>query len=289
MTQTIAEALAAAQTSLDALDARVLLRHVLAADDAALLAHPERVLDPGEEQRFATLAARRAAGEPIVYLTGVREFFGLEFRVTPAVLIPRPETELLVEFALERIPRDRPCRVLDLGTGSGCIGISIARERPLAHVVATDYSAEALAIARENAARILGGCPKAPSSREGVGNLGAVEFVESDWFSALGGKQFDVLVSNPPYVAADDPHLAQGDLRYEPRAALTAGSDGLDCIRLIVATAPQYLAGGGVLAFEHGYNQAARCRELLVQSGFGNVGSHRDLAGIERVTSGARP
>lgn len=288
MTQTVAEALAAAQTSLDALDARVLLRHVLAANDAALLAHPERVLDPGQQQRFAALAARRGAGEPIAYLTGLREFFGLEFRVTPAVLIPRPETELLVELALEIIPRDRLCRVLDLGTGSGCVGISIARERPLARVVMTDSSADALALARENAARILGGCSKAPSSREGAGNLGAVEFVASDWFSALGRERVDVLVSNPPYVAADDPHLAQGDLRYEPRAALIAGGDGLDCIRLIVAKAPQYLASGGVLAFEHGYNQAARCRELLAQSGFRDICSRRDLAGIERVTSGAR-
>jgi release factor glutamine methyltransferase len=267
--QTIARVLAAAP--LDPVDARALLRHTLGVDAAYLIAHAGQTLTDAQGALFSALVARRRAGEPVAYIVGAREFFGLEFKVTPAVLIPRPETELLVEFALERIAPERACRVLDLGTGSGCVAVSIAKHRPLARVVAVDRSTAALAVARDNV------------RQHAVTNL---ELLESDWFDALAGQRFDVIVANPPYVAADDPHLKQGDLRFEPAAALAAGADGLDCIRLIIAAAPQYLSGGGWLVFEHGYDQAARGCGLLTASGFAAVFSRADLAGIERVSGG---
>lgn len=213
---------------------------------------------------------RRAAGEPIAYLTGNCEFYGLEFRVTPAVLIPRPETELLVDLALERLPVEGRARVLDLGTGSGCIAVSLGRQRPRMEVWAADAAPAALEVARDNALR-----------------LGAtVRFVRSDWLADLAGERFDLILSNPPYVAAGDPHLSRGDLRFEPASALVAGEDGLNDIRRIVAAAPAHLAPGGWLLFEHGYDQAQRCRALLTAAGFGQVTSWRDLAGIERVSGG---
>lgn len=269
MAATVAELLRTAR--IDALDARVLLQAALGVSHAYLAAHPELVVAGEPLARYLALAARRAAGEPVAYLTGGREFFSLEFRVTPAVLIPRPETELLVELALERIPRDAPCRVLDLGCGSGCIAISIARHRPQARVTATDRSRDALDIAAENA-RVLG-----------VANI---EFTQGDWFEAVRGGRYDVIASNPPYIAADDPHLASGDVRFEPAAALTAGADGLACIRKIVDGAGAHLAGGGWLLFEHGWDQAEKCRALLQAAGYAGVGSWRDLAGIERVSGG---
>jgi release factor glutamine methyltransferase len=256
------------RSGLTAIDARVLLRKVLCVDDVYLIAHAHDVLDARQAAQFHALAARRAAGEPVAYIVGEREFYGHVFNVTPAVLIPRPETELLVELALAR----KPQRVLDLGTGSGCIAISIALACPDAQVLALDQSQAALALARENAAKH---------------NARNVECRISDWYAAVQGLRFDLIVSNPPYVAADDPHITQGDLRYEPRPALTAGADGLDAIRVIVAGARAHLAPGGWLLFEHGYDQALLCRELLAQSGFAEVQSWRDLAGIERV-SGAR-
>lgn len=271
MNHTIAQALAAAQRALDGIDARALLRHALGVSDAHLIAHPAQALTDAQSELFSALVARRSAGEPVAYITGHGEFFSLELKVTPAVLIPRPETEGLVEFVLERIASDGACRVLDLGTGNGCIAISIAKHRLLARVIAVDNSAAALAVARDNA------------QRHAVANL---ELLESDWFGALAGQRFDAIVANPPYVAAGDLHLKQGDLRFEPATALAAGADGLDCIRLIVASAPQYLNHGGWLAFEHGYDQAARCRELLAQAGFSDVFSRTDLAGIERVSGG---
>ncbi len=271
MNHTIAQALAAAQRALDGIDARALLRHALGVSDAHLIAHPAQALTDAQSELFSALVARRSAGEPVAYITGHGEFFSLELKVTPAVLIPRPETERLVEFALERIASDGACRVLDLGTGNGCIAISIAKHRLLARVIAVDNSAAALAVARDNA------------QWHAVANL---ELLESDWFGALAGQRFDAIVANPPYVAAGDLHLKQGDLRFEPATALAAGADGLDCIRLIVASAPQYLNHGGWLAFEHGYDQAARCRELLAQAGFSDVFSRTDLAGIERVSGG---
>ena len=269
MKLTIAQA--QAEAPLDASDARVLMRHALGVDAAYLIAHGDEALTSGQSETYGALVARRAAGEPVAYITGWREFFGLEFAVTPAVLIPRPETELLVEWALETVADTVASQVLDLGTGSGCIAISIAHQRPRAQITAVDYSDAALTVANANARRH---------------RLANVTFRTSDWFAALGGKRFDCIVSNPPYIAAGDAHLAQGDLRFEPAGALASGSDGLDAIRLIVATAPQYLNAGGWLAFEHGYDQAERCRRLLQDAGFMQVFSRRDLAGIERISGG---
>ena len=293
MSLTITQALTAAR--LDPVDARALLRHVLGVSDAHLIAHSGQALSDAQSERFAALAERRSAGEPVAYIVGAREFFSLEFKLTPAVLIPRPETEALVEFALEHIAPDSVQRVLDLGTGSGCVAISIAKHRPRARVVAVDCSTAALAVARENARRLLNTSLDTPSPfsatptlalpHQGGGNSN-VSFVLSDWFGALEGRTFDLIVSNPPYVAAGDPRLAQGDLRFEPPGALAAGADGLACVRLIIASAPQYLSGGGRLAFEHGYDQAARCRELLAEAGFREVFSRADLAGIERISGG---
>lgn len=287
MPVTIGHALGDARKKIDALDARVLLCHVVKRDTAYLIAHADVPLGCDDQRAFDALIARRVAGEPVAYITGRREFFGLDFKVSPAVLIPRPETELLVELALERIPRDKPCSVLDLGTGSGCMAISIARRRPLARVMATDISAEALALARENAANLLRINPPQPPF--GKGGVGGISFIRSDWYEALEGEEFDVIVANPPYIAEYDPHLDQGDLRFEPRAALVAGADGLDCIRSIVAHGASHLAPGGWLMFEHGHDQAARCRKLLSRAGFAAVFSRRDVAGIERVSGGRSP
>ena len=256
--------------AIEAGEARALLRAVLRVDEAHLAAHPERKLTPEEDQRFAAWLRRRRAGEPVAYITGEREFWSLPFKVTPAVLIPRPETELLVELALERVAPDAPARVLDLGTGCGCIAVAVAKHRPHARVTAADFSPAALAIARENAAR----------------HGASVELAESNWLAALAARRFDLIVANPPYVADGDPHLAQGDVRFEPRAALVGGGDGLDSIRRIVAGARAQLERGGALYFEHGHDQAARCRALLLEHGYQDVASRRDLAGIERVSGG---
>lgn len=271
MNRTIAQTLAAAQ--LDPVDARALLRHALGVDEAYLIVHSAQILSDAQSEFFAELAARRGAGEPVAYIVGRREFFSLEFKITPAVLIPRPETELLVEFVLDKVAPDGDSCILDLGTGSGCIAIGIAKQRPRAQVVGVDTSTAALAVARENSQRLA------------ATNL---ELMQSDWFSALAGRCFDVIVANPPYVAAGDPHLTQGDLRFEPASALVGGADGLDCIRLIIASAQQFLGSGGWLAVEHGYDQAARCRRLLADAGYGEVFSRVDLAGIERVSGGRK-
>lgn len=253
------------------MDARVLLCAALGVDAAHLITHSGRTLTDRQRARYLACVERRRAGEPVAYLTGEREFYSLDFRVTPAVLIPRPETELLVELALERIAADAPRRVLDLATGSGCVSIAIARARPRARVVATEIDRAALEVARANA------------RRHAAGN---VEFVESDWFGTLGAARFDVIVANPPYLAEGDPHLDEGDLRFEPRRALVAGPSGLECIGPIVARAHAHLVSGGWLLFEHGHDQATRCRELLARIGFEAVASWRDLAGIERVSGG---
>ena len=261
--------------ALDASGARIevqtLLQNVLNASRAYLLAHPERCLNDSEQTRYEELLQRRLHGEPIAYLLGEREFFGLMFKVTLATLIPRPETELLVELALQRIPQNEPCRVLDLGTGSGAIALSIAHARPDVEVVAVDASTKALAVARENAQRL------------GISNT---TFVQSDWYTALDEQCFDLIVSNPPYVAAGDPHLQRGDLRFEPASALASGKDGLRDIRHIVTHARVHLCPEGWLLFEHGYDQAAQVRELMQQAGFNAVFSAQDLAGIERVSGG---
>lgn len=266
---TIAEILRTAR--IDALDARVLLQTALGVNHAYLAAHPEHAVTGAPLARYLALAARRAAGEPVAYLTGEREFFSLGFKVTPAVLIPRPETELLVELALERIPQDAPCRVLDLGSGSGCIAISVARHRPRARVTATDCSPRALEIAAENA-RVL--------------DAHHIHFARGNWYEAIGDERFDVIVSNPPYIAEGDPHLASGDVRFEPATALAAGADGLDCLRDIVGGAGAHLTAGGWLLLEHGWDQAAACRALLQKAGFTAVRAWQDLAGIARVSGG---
>jgi len=255
------------------LEAQILLCHALGVVRSWLISHDRDALTESAVQNYSVLLTRRLAGEPIAYIVGSREFFGLEFKITPAVLIPRPETELLVELALERIPENQPCKVLDLGTGSGAIAISIAKNRPLAAVTAVDQSLEALAVARENAARLE------------VSNL---SLLYSDWFGALDGETFDLIVSNPPYVEASDSHLQRGDVRFEPLSALASGSDGLDDIRRIAAVAPQHLRPGGWLLFEHGYNQGEGCREILRQQGFLAVKTIRDLAGLDRVSMGVK-
>lgn len=227
-----------------------------------------------QSRTFEELLRRRLAGEPVAYLLGEREFYGLNFLVTPDVLIPRPDTEALVEAALAHIPRHGPCRILDMGTGSGAIAITIAVHRPEASVTGIDRSPPALAVAKENARRL---------------HAGNAEFRVSHWFETLTGERFEVIVSNPPYIAAIDPHLAQGDLRFEPPAALASGPDGLDDIRHIVGAAPGHLVAGGWLLLEHGYDQASAVAELLRTAGFSAVSSLPDLAGTLRVTQGKRP
>ena len=255
------------------LEAELLLAHALGTTRARLYAWPEHEPEAHQRAVFERLVDARVRGEPIAYLTGRREFWSLDLAVTPDVLIPRHETELLVELALERIPRDRTSHVADLGTGSGAIALAIARERPLAHVTATDASTGALDVARGNATRL---------------GLSNVAFAAGDWLAAVGDARFDVIVSNPPYIAADDAHLAQGDLRFEPASALASGADGLDAIRRIVADASSHLADGGALLLEHGFDQSARVRALLEAAGFGNVASDRDTGGHERVTRGTK-
>jgi release factor glutamine methyltransferase len=255
------------------IEAQALMRKALGnVSRAQLLMVDRETPSPVQAELFATLLQRRLAGEPVAYIEGCREFYGLEFKVTPDVLIPRPDTETLVEAALERIALQQPCCVLDLGTGSGAIAIAIAHSRPHAQVTAVDASPAALAVAGANAARLTSG---------------NVRLLCSDWFAAVEGERFDVIVSNPPYINADDPHLQQGDLRFEPPAALASGADGLDAIREIVRVAPQHLAPGGWLLLEHGYDQAERVSALLLAGGFRDVESRRDLAGIQRVTLGS--
>jgi release factor glutamine methyltransferase len=258
-----------AASALPAAEARALLATVLGVRREALIAHPEGAVDAVAAARFADLAARRRAGVPLAYLLGAREFYGRTFAVTPAVLVPRPETELLVDLALAALRGRSAQRVLDLGTGSGCIAITLALERPDAEVVAADRSVAALAVAGANA-RSLG-------ARVGL--------FASDWFSAVRGT-FDLIVANPPYVARDDAHLAA--LAHEPQHALVAGADGLDSLRVIARDAPRHLAPGGTLLVEHGHDQGAAVRGLLTAAGLEEVRTVRDAAGIERVGSGRR-
>jgi release factor glutamine methyltransferase len=253
------------------IEVQCLLQAVLQVPRSYLLAHPEQALAAAQKAAYDTLLQRRLRGEPIAHILGEREFFGLKFKVTPDTLIPRPDTELLVELALQRIPADSRFRVLDLGTGSGAIAISIAHSRPDADVVAVDTSAEALQVAHENASRL------------GIANL---SFQRSDWFSELAGQRYNLIVSNPPYVAAGDVHLTQGDVRFEPISALASGADGLDDIRDIVGRAGDFLERGAWLLLEHGYDQAHKVRTILEQHGFAEVFSAQDIAGTERVSGG---
>jgi release factor glutamine methyltransferase len=254
------------------LDAEVLLCHVLERPRAWLFAHRDDTVDENDRNRFEAQLERRAAGEPVAYLVGFREFWSLSFEVTPDVLIPRPETELLVEAALERLPTDQAARVADLGTGSGAIAIAIAHQRPLCDVHATEVEEAALAVARRNGEQLV---------------AGRVAFHRGSWLEPLSGR-FDVVVSNPPYVAADDPHLSEGDCRYEPAGALTPGGDGLAAIKEIASSALNYLEHGGWLVLEHGYEQGAAVRAVLEEHGYRAIETLQDLAGLDRVTLGRR-
>ena len=255
----------------DPVDAALLLAHAVGKSRSWLYAHGDDQADAGIVDRYEVLLARRMGGEPVAYIVGRRGFRHLELRVTPDTLVPRPETELLVELALERLPAGQAARAADLGTGSGAIALALASERPRASVVATDASAAALAVARDNASEL------------GIGN---VEFREGDWFAPLDGERFDLVASNPPYIALGDPHLGQGDLRFEPAAALSSGSDGLDAIRRIARDAPAHLMDGGWLLLEHGWEQGAAVRALLSEAGFMDVSTAQDLEQRDRVTLG---
>jgi len=309
---TDASRIAGADSALDALDARVLLCHVLNWPRTALITRADQPLVAEAVRRFEALVARRRAGEPIAQLVGEREFFGRPFAVTPDVLIPRPDTELLVELALAYIDRrfgtalaSAPLNVLDLGTGSGAIAVTLAAERPGIAMWGSDRSAAALAVAAQNALALL------PIPHRGV------RFLQGDWFEALAGAEsietgemrnprrptasanatravdtpaitiesFDLIVSNPPYIATDDPHLAQGDLRFEPRGALTDGGDGLGDIRTLVHGAGRWLRNGAALMIEHGYDQGAAVRAIFEQAAYIDVRTERDLGGQERVTA----
>jgi release factor glutamine methyltransferase len=257
-------------------ETEMILEHVTGLTRASVIAHPERALTDDEITRAQRMITRRDSGEPMAYVIGTREFYGLTFHVTPDVLIPRPETEVLVEQALARLSKAyaaKCARILDLGTGSGAIAISIAKHAVNTTVMATDISTGALKIAQKNATL----------------NEVQVRFAESDWLAALANEKFDLIVSNPPYVAHGDPHLTEGDLRFEPMTALTDGAPnerGLACIKRIVADAPLHLNDGGWLMFEHGYDQADDCAALLAARGYTNLLSATDLAGIPRVAGG---
>ncbi|MBO9882353.1 peptide chain release factor N(5)-glutamine methyltransferase [Xanthomonas sp. D-109] len=266
--------LRAACTQVERGDAEALLLHALQRDRAWLFAHAREPLPGDVVAGFQALLARRAQGEPVAYLTGRRGFWTLDLAVGPATLIPRADTERLVELALERLDGAPGRRVADLGTGSGAIALALASERPQAQVTATDLSAAALAVAQANA------------QAHGLGN---VAFVHGAWLAPLAGQRFDLIASNPPYIADGDPHLQQGDLRYEPASALASGPDGLDDMRRIVAAAPAHLLPGGWLLLEHGWDQGVAVRALLDAAGFAQVATHQDLEARERVTLGQWP
>ncbi|GAB3026414.1 peptide chain release factor N(5)-glutamine methyltransferase [Oleiagrimonas citrea] len=254
-------------------DAEWLLMHALGVDRAWLFAHATDPVDAASAQAFEALLQRREQGEPVAYILGRRGFWHLDLEVTPDTLIPRPETELLVELALQRMPQDVPLKVVDLGTGSGAIALALASERPQAQVTAVDVSASALQVARRNAL---------------ANGLERVEFLQGDWYGPLADRQFDLIVSNPPYIEHDDAHVGQGDLRFEPRGALVSGADGLDAIRVLVTGARRHLRARGWLLMEHGWKQGPAVRALLTDDGgFTHVFTACDLEGRERV-SGAR-
>ncbi|MDR1529101.1 MAG: peptide chain release factor N(5)-glutamine methyltransferase [Burkholderiales bacterium] len=263
---------------LSPLDARILLAHVLNVDQAWLLTHGGVTINKPNIRRFSELARRRLTGEPAAYLLGYKEFWGMALEVTPDVLIPRPDTETLVEAALRFLPAGKNVDVLDLGTGSGAVALAIARERPQAKICAVDHSERALAVAERNASRIFG---------EGQRR---VTFIHSNWFSNITFPEtFDAIVGNPPYIAVNSVYWQRGELDFEPKMALAAGENGLDDLCVIAATAPSRLKKGGVLLLEHGYDQARAVAELLAENGLTNIESYRDLSGIPRVTGGIKP
>lgn len=270
---TVVHALREAATRIDRVDAEALLLHVLGQPRGWLFTHGGDALTPDQSSRFDELIARREAGEPVAYLTGSRGFWTLDLEVTPDTLIPRPETELLVELALARIPHGAASRIADLGTGSGAIGLAIASERPSAGVVATDASEAALAVAGRNAQR---------------NDIGNIEFRHGSWLAPLAGERFDLIASNPPYIEEGDPHLVEGDLRFEPMTALASGEDGLDDLRCIVSAAPSHLVEGGWLLVEHGWNQGDAVRALFIDAGLVDVETASDLERRDRVTLGRR-
>lgn len=277
---TLRQVVADASARLGGVDARheaeLLLLHVLERPRSWLFAHATDPLAAADQAAFEALLARRVAGEPVAYLTGRRGFWTLDLEVDPATLIPRPETELLVELALERLPPDQALQLADLGTGSGAIALALASERPRAQVLATDASPGALAVAARNAARH---------------ELDNVRFAEGghDWYAPLQGVRFDLIASNPPYIASNDPHLEQGDLRFEPSTALASGMDGLDDIRRIVDGGQAHLRPGGWLLIEHGWDQGAAIRALFEATGFAEVQTVQDLEQRDRITLGRRP
>jgi release factor glutamine methyltransferase len=250
-------------------EAEILLAGVLGCERAHVIARASEGVDLRNAEAAQARFARRRSGEPLAYITGWREFYGLALHVGPDVLIPRPETEQVVELALERLPRESPARVLELGTGSGAIAVALASLRPALKITATDISEAALGVARRNA----------------LEHAVDIEFVCSDWFESVGAGPFDLVVSNPPYVAAGDSHL--GDLRFEPPIALVGGDDGLACLRRIAAGARRCLRPGGALLVEHGYDQGESCLALLNGLGYAEVADHRDLVGLPRVAAAA--
>ncbi|PAU54023.1 peptide chain release factor N(5)-glutamine methyltransferase [Pseudomonas indica] len=255
------------------LDAELLLAHVLGKSRSYLRTWPEQAVTGEQAQRFAALIERRRTGEPVAYILGRQGFWSLDLEVAPHTLIPRADTELLVETALALLPAG-PARVLDLGTGTGAIALALASERPGWTLVGVDRVPEAVALAERNRVRL---------------KRGNARFCESHWFSALAGERFQMILANPPYIAADDRHLGEGDVRFEPASALVAGPDGLDDIRAIIEQAPAYLEAGGWLLLEHGFDQAAAVRDLFAARGFITVESRRDLGGHERISLGSFP
>ena len=263
---------------LDAIDARfeaqLLLQHLLNVNRAWLIAHENDSLSNEAQAGFEQLTNRRADGEPIAYILGSREFYGLNLKVTPATLIPRPDTEILVDAALNKVPADTTLQILDLGTGSGAIALAIAQQRPQTQVTAVDASQAALEVAISNSKQL---------------HIANIHFLLSDWFNNLKDTLFDVIVSNPPYIENNDTHLTQGDLRFEPSSALAAGADGLDDIRRIIDSCLVHLKPQGWLMLEHGYNQAAAVAHLMAQTGLVNIETFKDLGGNDRVTIGKNP
>ena len=254
------------------LETNLLLQHVLHVNRAWVITHDRDVLNADQQAEFQLLLKRRLDGEPIAYIVGFREFYGLQLKVSPVTLIPRPDTETLVDAALEKIPLDKAWHILDLGTGTGAVVLAIAKHRNNCEVTAVDQSSDALSVTLENAQSL---------------KLNNLRLIESNWFSELQGEGFDLIVSNPPYIAQDDEHLKQGDLRFEPISALASGVDGLDDIRKIVQDAPDYLKTNGWLMLEHGFDQAESVATLLKTRGFNQIAHAKDIAGTLRVTFGA--
>jgi len=276
---TISETLKSATTQLQSssdsahLDVELLLSFILEKDRSFLHTWPEQMLSAEQQEKFNALFSQRLHGHPIAHLLGEQGFWSLNLKVTPDTLIPRPETECLVEIALETIPKHQPCHLLDLGTGSGAIALAIATERPLCKITATDISASALAVAEENAR---------------THQIKNIHFIQSSWFENIPPQQFDMIVSNPPYIREKDEHLSEGDVRFDPISALTSGEDGLDDIRTIIQLAPAFLRANAMMLIEHGYDQAQAVQQIYAESNFTNIQNFTDYASHARVTVALR-